>query len=421
VKARPRLLFVSTRFLFPADSGGRIRTAEILRNMKGGRFEIVLACPAHESQLREHGAAVAAVADRLVHWFPRQTGNLARMRYLLSELPIPVATDRSDAGQQAIAREIATHPPDVVVFDFPHAAVLAPGQLPCPAVMFTHNVEAEIFARHASVARDPLRRWIWRDQHRKMASFERQALQRFDRVIAVSERDRTELVKGYSLGRVSVIPTGVSLDYFTFAPPRGDARAVFVGSMDWLANVDGVEFFMDEVWPLIVKSVPRAELTVVGRAPPAHLIERARARGFAWNFTGRVDDVRPHVQGAAASIIPLRVGGGTRIKAFEAMAMGVPVVSTTIGVEGLEIDPNEHFLLADSAADFAKALVRLLTEPGLGASLAQRARRHVEANFSNTAVARRFEEICAQGIEDWRTRTSSAPTDKVVVLHRKVS
>jgi glycosyltransferase involved in cell wall biosynthesis len=151
---------------------------------------------------------------------------------------------------------------------------------------------------------------------------------------------------------------------------------------------------MDEVWPRIVAAMPDAAMTVVGRKPPADLVERARSRGLRWTFTGRVDDIRPHVRSAAAYVIPLRVGGGTRIKAFEAMAMGVPVVSTSIGIEGLELEAGHHFLQADSAEALARELVRLLTDEALGRTLARTARAHVESKFSNAAVARVFEQIC---------------------------
>jgi glycosyltransferase involved in cell wall biosynthesis len=399
VSGRDRLLFVSPRFLFPADSGGKIRTSQILRNLKGGRFEITLASPETGDEARRFAADVAAICDRAATWPARAPGRwqpITRMRHLLSSLPIAVATDRSRPGGERVARELAQGP-SLVVVDFPHTAVLAPPVLGCPSVLFTHNVEAEIFARHVQVARDPLARWVWRDQHRKMQAFERATLARFDRIIAVSERDREILTRDYGARDVSVIPTGVDLEAFTYAEPEPRPRVVFAGSMDWMANIDGIAYFMDEVWPKVAAAVPEAEMTVVGRSPQAQLVERAR--GLRWTFTGRVDDIRPHVRGAAAYVIPLRVGGGTRIKAFEAMAMGVPVVSTAVGVEGLDIVPGRHFLLGDTAEAMASGLVRLLTEPEAGRTLARAARTLVETRFSNVEVARCFERICGETLD----------------------
>ena len=396
---RPRLLFVSPRFLFPADSGGKIRTSEILRNLKGGAFSITLACPASPAQLSRHARELEQVADRLLTWPAQGAGPLARLlraQHIFSRLPIPVATDRSEAGSRAVVAAMANEPA-VVVFDFAHAAVLAPASLQSVAsVLFTHNVEAEIFARHAAVARNPLLRWIWRGQHRKMLRFEGEALRRFDDVIAVSERDGAAFQRDYGCARVSVIPTGVNLDYFDYRGPGAGRGVVFIGSMDWLANIDAVEYLMDEVWPQVAATVPDARMTIIGRAPPAHLVNRARERNLNWTFTGRVDDVRPHAAEAAVCVIPLRIGGGTRIKAFEAMSMGLPVVSTSIGVEGLEIERDEHYLCADSASGLASSLIELLQSPSLGRELAERARAHVAAHFSNAVVGRRFEAICLQ-------------------------
>jgi glycosyltransferase involved in cell wall biosynthesis len=273
--------------------------------------------------------------------------------------------------------------------------VLAPANLGRTAsVLFTHNVEAEIFQRHAQVATDPLRRWLWGNQNRKMRRFESAALRRFDRIVAVSDRDRAVFAREYAVENVSVIPTGVNLEYFSYRGPGAERHLVFIGSMDWMANVDAVEFLMQDIWPTLATAIPDAQMTIVGRSPPDSLIRRAQERKLAWHFTGRVDDVRPYAARAAACLIPMRVGGGTRIKAFEAMAMGTPVISTTVGVEGLQIEPDLHYRRADTAAEFAAAVIDMLRNPAAGRELAQRARRHVEAHFSNAVVGRRFEEIC---------------------------
>ena len=332
---RPRLLFVSARFLFPVDSGGKIRTTQILRGMRGGAFEIVLASPEPPGGAQRHAAELAAVCDRYVGWPEPTRGRmfgLARLRHALGRLPIPVATDISKAGRAAVARELQAQP-DAIVFDFPHATVWAPAQLPAASVMFTHNVEAEIFARHAQVAPDPLRRALWRSQHRKMQRFERAALERFDTVIAVSERDAEQFRRDYGIGRVATIGTGVDLDYFTHSPPASAPHVIFSGSMDWLANIDAIEYFLDSIWPRSPAG-PRCPHHHSGKGAGGGAGARARARYPGWTFTGYVDDIRPHIRSAAVYVIPLRVAGGTRLKVFEAMALGCPVVSTGIGVRG---------------------------------------------------------------------------------------
>jgi len=176
--------------------------------------------------------------------------------------------------------------------------------------------------------------------------------------------------------------------------PIDDRKVVFCGSMDWLANQEAISFFMDEVWDLILTRVPDATMTVVGRAPPARLVNAASSRGYNWAFTHFVDDVRPYIQGAAVSVIPLRVGGGTRLKAYESMAMGSPVVSTEIGMEGLPVDSGRHYLEADDPEAFAAAVVGLLLDKPHRESISRVARQLVEEKFSYRNAASDFEKAC---------------------------
>jgi polysaccharide biosynthesis protein PslH len=401
-----KLLFVSPRFLFPADSGGKIRTRDVLRGMKGGRFEITLASPEPPDGSRRFADELRRVCDRFLGWPEMARGPLWKIgRYmsLLSSVPVAVASDRSDAGCDALAAELARGP-DVVVADFPHSTVLLPARLGAASVLFTHNVEAEIFRRHAAVASDPFRRALWGSQGKKMQQFEDAAARRFDAVVAVSERDGNHFRAVLGHDRVVVIPTGVDLDYFSFAErsvrvPHDGGTMVFTGSMDWLANVDGVRYFMDDVWPLIARARPRTKMVVVGHSPPRHLVRAAEERRLAWTFTGFVDDVRPPVRDADVYVIPLRVGGGTRIKAYEAMAMGCPVVSTSIGVEGLPVTPDRDCLIADGHAALSAAVLRLLDDGVARRKLAMNARRLVEHRFSAIAAAKVFEDACLRAVE----------------------
>lgn len=391
-----RLLFVAPRFLFPADSGGKIRTGQVLRGMKGGPFDITLISPEPPGAAARHREDLEAVCDRFAGWPEPDRGALfplTRMRHIPSSLPIPVATDRTPAGRDLVAAELAKQP-DVAVFDFVHTAVLAPPSMAVPSVMFTHNVEAEIFRRHAENATNTVKRMVWKNQYDKMEAFEKSVLRRFDAVVAVAERDADYFRERHGLSNTAVIRTAVDLGFFAYASPASNEAVVLTASMDWFANIDAVTFLMDDVWPHVAAQVPQATMTVVGRNPPSSLVDRAREKGLPWTFTGFVDDVRPYVHDSAVYVMPIRVGGGTRIKTFEAMSMGVPVVSTTIGVEGLPLEPGTHYLRADSAEDFAAAILRLLADGDLRASLSRTARDYVEANFSADAAAREFEAIC---------------------------
>ena len=392
--ARPRLLFISPRFLFPLDEGGKIRTSNILRQMRGKEFDITLASPAPSPEA--HASDIADIADRFLSWPTPKPSPLTKVLAVPGRLPISVATDRSPAGCATVARALAERP-DVVVGDFPHAGVLLPDRFEIPSVMFTHNIEAEIYERHAAVAPFP-QRLVWRNEARKMRRYEGETLRRFDVAIAVSARDGEGLRKQYGLDSIELIDTGVDLDFYPFSPPPSEPVLVFSGAMDSRSNIDGIDFLLDDVWPLIARARPDARAVIVGRNPPAALVAKAQNRGLPWRFTGFVDDIRPHIAAAQVSVIPLRVGSGTRIKAFEAMALGRPVVSTKLGVEGLDITSNEHFLAADSAADFAGAILRLFDDAALRNRLAQAARARLEERFSWVHVARQFEAICLRAM-----------------------
>ena len=394
---RPRLLFVSPRFLFPMNEGGKIRTGNLLRGLKGGAFEIALASPA-PAGVDAFAADIDAACDRFVSWPARRASTRERTLALAASVPVSVATDRSATGRAAIARAVAEWRPGVIVADFPHATVLLPDRTEAALAMFTHNVEAEIFERHARQT-SGVRALVWHDQARKMRRFEGEALRRYDSVIAVSTRDADALKRRYGLKRVEPIDTGVDLEFFRLMPPPARERAdtvVFTGVMDSPANIDGIAFLMDDIWPLVARARPDARALVVGRNPAASLIATARQRGLPWSFTGSVADIRPHVAEGDVSVIPLRIGSGTRIKAFEAMAMGRPVVATGVGIEGLDIEADRHFLQADEAASFAAAIVRLLDDAALRQRIAGAARTRLEERFSWATVARQFEAICGR-------------------------
>lgn len=406
---RPRMAFVSTMFLQPEDTGARIRTSNILRGLKGGQFDITLLSPGTVEQKQRYAKELNALCDRFISWDPpTEKPRWMRAADVFGKWPVNVVSSVGGDAIPTVSRVLGEQKFDLVVFDFLHASPLMPAQLDAPAVCFTHNVETEIFERHAQQASSRAMRLLWAQQGRKMRRFEKAALERYDRVIAVSERDASIFAREFGCNRVSPIPTGVDLDYFSFSAPlladsEQGGKVVFTGSMDWDANINGVQFFLREVWPLILKQRPQIRFEVIGRNPAASLLKLAKETTGV-HFTGRVDDVRPHVRSGQVFVIPLRVGGGTRIKTFEAMAMGCPVVSTTLGVEGLDVLDEEHLLIRDDPAHFANAVLSLLDQPERCQTMALAARNLVQTQFGHRAVAAVFEEICLSTLRTCRAR-----------------
>jgi glycosyltransferase involved in cell wall biosynthesis len=232
-----------------------------------------------------------------------------------------------------------------------------------------------------------------------MRSFELDQCKRFDAVVAVSAEDRDQIMSEYAVDRVFDVPTGVDTEFFRDSGGNSPAphNLVFTGSMDWLPNEDAISYFTEQILPLIRRSIPDISLTVVGRNPYPSLLELSK-RDPSVLVTGRVDDVRPFMEKAAAYIVPLRIGGGTRLKIFEAMSMKKAIVSTTIGAEGLPVTDGNELCIADTPELFAAAVVDLLTHPDLAKQIGDRAGKVVREKFGWAGVAKRFADVCETAI-----------------------
>jgi glycosyltransferase involved in cell wall biosynthesis len=392
-----RILWIKTELLHPLDKGGRIRTYQMLRSLSR-RHHVTYVClddglaaPDALERARDYAQEVVVVPFR-----PQPKGSvgffLDLLRNLFSPLPYAVARYESPPLRHEILRLAAVS--DLIVCDFLAPSINVPAGLPAPVVLFQHNVEAVIWQRHVSVPQPALRRAYFRVQWRRMRRYEAEQCRRFAQVIAVSATDADSMQREYQVASVGCVPTGVDLEYFCASlRPRQSRELVFVGSMDWMPNDDGIRWFASEIFGRIQERVAGARLTVVGRSPSAAMRELA-ARNPAIEVTGTVADVRPYLERAAVSVVPLRIGGGTRLKIYEAMAMGTPVVSTTIGAEGLPIRHGEQLLIADSTDEQVAGICALLTDPQRAAALSANALWHVQEHCSWDAVAERFLSLC---------------------------
>ena len=324
---------------------------------------------------------------------------LSYARYLSSPFPYTVSKFCKPEVARRLLQLVGETQPDVIVCDFVIAAQSIPWNVPVPKIVFTHNVEAAIWRHHYKVAGNPFWKLLsWRE-YRAMERFERDCLKRADHVLTVSDHDRDIFAKMIDPSRITVIPTGVDLEYFRPSPHQDQPTTlVFSGAMDWMPNEDAMVYFIKRILPRIRRQIPNASLCVVGRNPSRALLELA-ASHQGIEITGIVDDIRPFVHRAAIYVVPLRIGGGTRLKIFEAMAMGKAAVSTTIGAEGLPVHPGEDILIADDPEEFADKTIRLLGDPVRREELGRTARELVNRTYSWDAVVQPFETVLNMLVE----------------------
>jgi sugar transferase (PEP-CTERM/EpsH1 system associated) len=408
-----KILWLKSDLLFPLDKGGKLRTWHLMRHL-AKHHSITYLAFARPDEDQEAIDRMREVADR-VELIPRTDAAKRSLKFyagaawhLLDPLPYAIGKYRSRAFRRRIEDLIRSQAFDVIVSDFVLPAVNLPRQVPCPVVIFTHNVEAEIWRRYAETHRGRLSGLLYAGQHRRMLRFERRALAAADGVLAVSEADQrtlAELYPGAIKNPVRVVSTGVDTDYFRPSPAVcAPASLVFTGSMDWLPNEDAMVWFCREVLPRIRAREPGTTLTIVGRTPTPPVVRLGHEPGI--DVTGRVDDVRRYVAKASLYIVPLRIGGGTRLKIFEAMAMGKAVVSTTVGAEGLPVRDGEHLALADDAEGFADTVLALMRDDRRRHALEDAARTLVVDHYDWSAVAGELERAL---IEFSQRRPSGAP------------
>jgi polysaccharide biosynthesis protein PslH len=361
-----KILWVKPGKLLPLDTGGKLRTYNILRKLSadheltylsyyGGppdeayEQEIAIRLPGTECVCT--GAAGSRPVERFFDYLLR----------FPQHAPYSISKFTARSVQQRLREWIAQCRFDVAVCDFLASTLNFPRNLATPTALFQHNVETILWQRKAEFETKWLDRTVSKIEYTKMRRFEPEQVRRFHHVIAVSEADRESMSSMVDRSHISVVPTGVDLSQYRYHPnahPTG-RLVVFTGSMDWAPNIDGVEFFCKDVWPLVLAKVPDARFRIVGRDPHPRV---RRLASESVEVTGTVPSVVDHLRQASVLVVPLRIGGGTRIKIYEGMAMGKATVSTTVGAEGLDVQHGRDILLEDTPAAFADAILTLLQD-----------------------------------------------------------
>jgi glycosyltransferase involved in cell wall biosynthesis len=393
------VVLVDEELPYPANSGKRIRTLNLtLRLARRHRLTYVCHRNADPDEARAAAAffvengVVPVVVDRAV---PARSGPPFYLRLaanLLSPLPYSVATHRSRALRRALRRLAAAGGIDLWHCEWtPYAASLR--GLAGPRLVVAHNVESVIWQRYAEAEPGPLRRWYIRRQWHKWRRFEAAALGAVERTVAVSDVDAARLREDFGVSRIDVVENGVDTAHFhPQGGPREPGRLLFLGSLDWRPNLDGVGQLLDRVFPAVRAREPSARLCLVGRNPPAALRRRAASTPGV-ELHADVPDVRPSLATCSLLVVPLRIAGGSRLKILEALACGTPVVSTRVGAEGLCLEPGRHLSVVEGVDDLPAAIVSALRAPAAARDQAERGREEVLRRYDWEQLAARLEEV----------------------------
>lgn len=389
-----RILFLSQLIPYPPDSGPKVRSYFVLRHLAQDHAVTLIAF----SRPDDSPEAVAHLKSfcESVHTVPMERSPLRDLRHLIESLlsnrSFIIRRDTVHEMQALVDRELQR-----LSYDFVHADQLWMAQYalrprrnqPKPALILDeHNACYQIFQRLAQGERNPAKKIVLEREWRALRKYEAWACSQFDQVVTVTDEDRgtlSSLTKKFHPNQkppdFSVIPICVDTELQQpIQPIPGTKNVLHMGTMFWMPNVEGVAWFIREVWGLVKQEIPEASFTIVGKRPPADL-QRMADQDPSIRITGYVADPLPYLQDCAAFIVPLHSGSGMRVKIVESWARGLPMISTRIGAEGLQYEENENILIADSPAAFAKATVRLLQDDALNQKLRRRGREWVEQAY----------------------------------------
>jgi polysaccharide biosynthesis protein PslH len=396
-----RLLYFAPKECWPPSTGGQLRNFYLARELAAAG-EVVTYLGFSDGRARAADQAgtyefagrnpVGEWCEKLITLPLETTYTPAKLaRGLIGRTPLPVLNYTTPQMQAALTQLLDESDFDLVHVQGLHLADYLPlirAARSRPKVICDwHNVESELMQRYGERAGSAPKRAYAALTARRMAGMEKRIVREFDAHICVSERDKEQIMALGPTAPVVVIENGVNVEYFTpkpTDPPAKKHRIVFVGSMDYHANVDAVLHFAREAWPLVHQQLPQLTFTIVGRNPAPEVAALGQQPSI--EVTGRVRDVRPYLREAFASVVPLRIGGGSRLKILEAMAAGLPLVSSALGAEGIDVRHGENILLAETPAEFAAAIAQICQDETLQRRLAEAGRRLVEAHYDWPAV-----------------------------------
>lgn len=417
-----RVAVVNETLPYPATAGNRIRTLNLIQRL-ATRHQVTYICRAAESPI-ETRAGIEHLHKRgirtvIADWAPSPKRGVAFYGKLASNvtspLPYAVAAHNSKAMREAIRRMALAREFDLWQFEWLAYADAVADVPDTRTLVIAHNVESLIWKRYAQTEKSALKALYLREQYRKFRSFERRVFGKVSGVVCVSEEDAKLAISEFSPRRVWVVDNGIDRAYFEQANGERLANTIlFLGSLEWRPNLDAVKLLLDSIFPEVRRIMPDAKLQIVGRRPPQWLKDAAACTANVELFAD-VADVRPYLAAASVMAVPLRVGGGSRLKILEGLACGLPVVSTPVGCEGLAIRTGKELSVIEDPHQFAKGLCDAIRRPEESRAMAEAGRRLVYEKYDWDVLANRLETTWDQVIRfspaksTWETPAGAQP------------
>lgn len=404
-----RILFVTQIVPYPPHGGVLQRGFNLLREL-GSNHEVHLLAFHHPDEL-PHGEPVERSRVELgkfcskIEYFslwPKQSAAHKLAAFAAGAVyprPFSVLAHKNSQLQARIAELCAVRACDVLHLDTIALAPYRRDARTIPAVLAHHNIESQLMARRAEREASTAARLYVRAQTQRLVDYERQHAGQFRLNITVSEADAAMLRTICPGARTAVVPNGVDTTYFTASNDEETPALIYTGGMNMFANRDAVEWFLDNIWPQIKAAVPGVRFFAVGSRPSARVLQAA-ASDSAVQAPGFVDDVRPWVARSAVYVVPLRVGGGTRLKMVDAMAQGKAIVATSLGAEGIDGKHGEQFMLADDPESFAHTVIGLLKDPAARRRLGAAARLRAEQRYAWPILGAHLSELYRQVVKE---------------------
>lgn len=395
-----KLLFLAFEVPYPLDRGGRIMTFHYLRALTQSH-QVTLVALSRTPQCKENLQQLQSMLGlAAVYPITLDLSRARKVRIALQSLgqsqPFVMALYHTAEGQRLVEQLVEQQSFDLIYADHLHMAQYVPAQSSAHTLLDQHNVETVLLERLARTQPwNPLY-WFARLEHYKMTHYEPRMIQRFDAVWVTTEVDRA-LVAPWCLPyqRLEALPIGVDTDYFCPNPgPREPYTLLSIGTLSWPANADSVLWFYHEIYPPLKQQFPDLRFVIVGTNPPPTI--RRLAADPLVEVTGWVEDVRPYLAHSTLLIVPMRVGSGMRVKILNALAMGLPVISTSVGCEGIAVTPGHTILIADEASTFRQRIADLLEDPRQQQALSKNGIALIREQYSWNAIYRRVQASVAE-------------------------